>query len=59
MGSDTEKKKKDLWDILQIGANSFAVIVVPVLIAYYGHSINTTLKDREIKQKYVEMNECS
>jgi type II secretory pathway component GspD/PulD (secretin) len=50
-----EPKAKDKWDKWHIVANSIAILLVPILVAYFGNQINTAIKDREISQKYVEL----
>ena len=51
----TTEKAKDLWDKWHIIANSFAILLVPILIGYFGYQINAAIKDKEISQKYVEL----
>ena len=48
-------KTKDRWDKWHIIANSIAILLVPVLIGYFGSEINSAIKDKEISQKYVEL----
>jgi hypothetical protein len=47
----SEKPKKDGWDKFQILVNCFAVIV----IAGIGGCVDSTLKNREVSAKYVEI----
>ena len=56
MSKDTNcGARKDRWDKFKIIINVAALIAVPVLIAFCGHSINSTLKNREIEVKYIEI----
>lgn len=56
MSKDTNcVSQKDCWDKSKIIINTVALIAVPVLIAFYGHSINLTLKKKEIEVKYIEI----
>jgi hypothetical protein len=52
MSKDQESTpEKDRWDKFKI----IALIAVPLVIGFFGHSINSTLKQREIEVKYVEI----
>lgn len=59
MSTDESKneisKNKDSWDKWHIIANSFAILLVPILVGYFGYQINAAIKDKEISQKYVEL----
>jgi len=46
-----EKMKKDCWDKSKIVAEIFAIII----IAFYGHWINSTLKEKELNVKMTEV----
>lgn len=48
-------KTKDWWDKGHIIANSIAILLIPVLVGYFGSEINSAIKDKEISQKYVEL----
>jgi len=50
-----EPKTKDNWDKWHIVINCIAILLVPILVAYFGSKINTAIKDKEISQKYVEL----
>ncbi len=50
-----ESKAKDTWDKWQIIINILAIILVPILVSYFGSKINSTIKDKEVSQKYVEL----
>jgi hypothetical protein len=47
--------QKDCWDKFSIIANFLALLIVPMVVGYYGSLINTTLKEKEIKVKYIEI----
>jgi hypothetical protein len=53
--TQNSKFQKDWWDKSKIVINVLALIIVPGVITYYGNSINSTLKEMEIKVKYVEI----
>ena len=53
--TQNSKPQKDWWDKSKIVINILALIIAPLIIAYYGNSINSTLKEMEIKVKYVEI----
>ncbi len=48
-------KSKDRWDKFHVIANSVAILLVPILVGYFGYQINAAIKDKEISQKYVEL----
>jgi hypothetical protein len=47
--------RKDRWDKFSIIANFVALALVPIVLGIYGSSINTTLKEKEIRVKYIEI----
>lgn len=49
------KNAKDRWDKWHVVSNSIAVLLVPLLVGYFGYEINSAVKDKEISQKYVEL----
>jgi len=52
---NSSNKNKDRWDKGHIIANSIAVLLVPILVGYFGYQINAAVKDKEISQRYVEL----
>lgn len=48
-------KSKDAWDKWHVISNCVAILLVPVLVGYFGYQINLAVKDKEISQKYVEL----
>lgn len=48
---NNRKEQKDCWDILQI----IGTLSIPVVIAISGLFINNTIKEKEIKLKYIEL----
>jgi len=48
-------KAKDWWDKSHLVASSIAILLVPILVGYFGNQINSAIKDKEISQKYVEL----
>jgi hypothetical protein len=49
--TQNSKPQKVWWNIINI----LALLMVPLAISWYGNSINSTLKEMEIKVKYVEI----
>jgi hypothetical protein len=49
--SNSTLPKKDLWDKFQI----LSVCLIPLVLGIYGYIIDETLKEREIKAKYIEI----
>jgi len=47
--------RKDGWDMFSIIANPIILALVPIVLAFYGSSINKTLKEKEIGVKYIEI----
>ena len=47
--------KKDCWDKSRIIFSIISSIVIPIVLGFYGYTINSTLKDREIKIQYVKI----
>ena len=47
--------QRDGWDKFRIVSTSIALILVPIIIGIYGHQINSTLKQRDIESKYIEI----
>lgn len=50
-----DPKAKDWWDKSHLVANSVAILLVPILVGYFGSEINSAIKDKEIGQRYVEL----
>ncbi|MDP8201991.1 MAG: hypothetical protein P9M11_07605 [Candidatus Tenebribacter burtonii] len=48
-------RKKDCWDKLKIFISIISSILIPILIAVYGSSINATLQKNEIAVRNVEI----
>lgn len=47
--------QKDRWDKSQIIVSILSSILIPIVIALAGYFINDTIKDREIRLKYIEI----
>jgi len=47
--------RKDGWDMFSIIANPIILALVPIVLGFYGSSINKTLKEKEIGVKYIEI----
>ena len=45
------KEQKDYWDKAQI----IGTLLIPIAIAVFGIFINNTIKEKEIKLKYIEL----
>ena len=43
------------WKKLQVLSTSVAALLIPVVIAFVGHLVNSTLKEQELKLRYVEL----
>jgi hypothetical protein len=54
MGNE-ETKKKDFWDKFSTFSQMISWLAIPVIIAIIGGNINSSLKDKELKQKYIEI----
>lgn len=48
-------KPKDFWDKFQSFFQVIAWIAIPIVLAFIGGDINSTLKDKEIKVQYIQL----
>ena len=47
--------EKDSWDKLKIIINGLAVVAIPVVLFLGGQAVETTLKEKDVRLKTVEM----
>ncbi|RJP81905.1 MAG: hypothetical protein C4522_04050 [Desulfobacteraceae bacterium] len=49
------KMPKDNWEKFAIITKSISLLLIPLVIAFWGKAIDTTLKKQEIAYKYIEI----
>ena len=53
--SQEKHKKRDWLDIIEVFSKIIASIAIPIILVVYGNNINTTMREKEISLKYVEV----
>ena len=55
MSEQNPINNKDFWDVLRIISISLGAVAVPIVIAIFGHTVNISIKERDIRLRMVEL----